>query len=213
MNYKSWLLYYYKIIDDFGYDEKKDIESARILDELLKTKKLLPLEKLYELISNKNVYVYSGIKYKPYSGITVACNSSIQFFSKTNVPNLVVTDLDGDVEKIIELNNYGSIVVIHAHGDNINLIKKYVSLFSGTIIGTTQNNPSLFKYLHNFYGFTDGDRAIYMAYKCNANKIYLVGFDFKTVKKYSVNKEIKLKKLSWCKKLISLLPKNKICYV
>jgi uncharacterized Rossmann fold enzyme len=39
-------------------------------------------------------------------------------------PDIVVTDLDGDLEDIFEAWRRGAILVIHAHGDNIERIEE-----------------------------------------------------------------------------------------
>ena len=42
------------------------------------------------------------------------------------------------------------------------------------------------KYVHNFGGFTDGDRAVFLAVQLGAKKLILAGMDFgKVVSKYS----------------------------
>ena len=129
-------------------------------------------------------------------------------------PDIIVTDLDGKVSDQIKANSKGSILVIHAHGDNINRIQRYIHEFKLNIIGTTQTDPKLYKNVYNFGGFTDGDRAVYISDHFNAKKINLVGFDFNgKIGKYSFSKEknknLKLKKLKWCKYLIEQLMKSK----
>ncbi len=119
----------------------------------------------------------------------------------------------------LKANSEGSIAIIHAHGDNINKIKKYVPKLEGKILGTTQINPEPYKFLHNFGGFTDGDRAVYLADHFHAKKIYLMGFDFNgKIGEYSFaenkDKKLKLKKLKWCEYLIDVLNKqNSIHYL
>jgi len=80
-------------------------------------------------------------------------------------------------------------------------------------LGTTQIDPTSFKKLYNFGGFTDGDRTVFLADHFNAKKIFLAGFDFDgNIGKYSFadkkNKEIKLKKLKWCNHLLQFLIKE-----
>ena len=96
---------------------------------------------------------------------------------------------------------------------NIAEIKKYVPEFKGQIMGTTQIDPAPYDNLHNFGGFTDGDRAIFFAEYFKAKKIHLIGFDFNgEIGKYSFaenkDKKQKLKKLKWCKYLVELLKEN-----
>lgn len=119
------------------------------------------------------------------------------------LPDIIVTDLDGNVEDQIKANEMGSIAVIHAHGDNIPAIRKYAPLFKGRVVLTTQSEP--FDNVYNFGGFTDGDRAFLMAKHFGATKISLFGFDFENPReKEGKDIEIKRKKLKWAKKLIEM---------
>jgi uncharacterized Rossmann fold enzyme len=75
------------------------------------------------------------------------------------IPDFVVTDLDGHHESLVSANMKGSVMVIHAHGDNIEKINSSASDFRN-IIGTTQSFP--LSNIFNFGGFTDGDRAVFI---------------------------------------------------
>ncbi len=124
------------------------------------------------------------------------------------IPDLVVTDLDGDIADIIHANRLGSIIVVHAHGDNIEMLKEVLPALNENVICTTQSKP-LSPYracglagqsltVHNFGGFTDGDRCVFLAKEFGAKSIELIGFDFED-KHVS---ERKKKKLKWAKRLI-----------
>ncbi|MBU2617645.1 MAG: DUF115 domain-containing protein, partial [Euryarchaeota archaeon] len=65
-------------------------------------------------------------------------------------------------------------------------------------IGSTQSAP--LKNVHNFGGFTDGDRCVFIAKEFGAESIALIGFDFED----SNVSEVKQKKLQWAKKLIMM---------
>jgi uncharacterized Rossmann fold enzyme len=134
------------------------------------------------------------------------------------IPDVIVTDLDGKISDQVLSNKKRSIVIIHAHSDNINKIDNYVSGFSGKIIGTTQTDPSKFLNLYNFGGFTDGDRAVCISDHFRAKKIYLTGFDFdEEIGKYSFmenkNRKLKIKKLKWCKFIINYLKNDNIEFI
>jgi 2-amino-4-hydroxy-6-hydroxymethyldihydropteridine diphosphokinase len=47
--------------------------------------------------------------------------------------------------------------------------------FTGPVVATTQATP--LPHVHNFGGFTDGDRAAFAAQELGASCITLVGFD------------------------------------
>ena len=231
MDYKDWKTTYEKIVSDFNYSVETDEKAADALDKLLKEKKnLFPISTLKNLINNREIIIFGAgpsleksiLKYKIKltDKLKIAADGTTTALLKNNIrPDIIVTDLDGKVSDQLKANSEGSIAIIHAHGDNINKIKKYVPKLEGKILGTTQINPEPYDFLYNFGGFTDGDRAVYLADHFHAKKIYLMGFDFNSkIGEYSFvenkDKKLKLKKLKWCKYLIDVLNKqNSIHYL
>ena len=219
----TWEPFYKKILADFNFSIEKDKQSAYLLNELLQ-KKPAAINKLNDLIDGKEVYVFGAgpslessiIKHKNRftKSVIVAADGATSALMKHNiVPDVVVTDLDGNMPDQQQANSEGSLIVIHAHGDNIEQIKTETPNFKGDIIGTTQTDPQFYSNLYNFGGFTDGDRAVFLANHFHAKNIWLLGFDFSDkIGNYSFaehkNKEIKLKKLQWCKYLIDILQKD-----
>lgn len=216
MEYGKWRVFYRCIANDFGYSEYKDEESAKILDDILKNKDVdAVFERLKGLINGREVVVFGAgpsllkgmEKYRKLierSTKISADGATSALLEKEILPDVVVTDLDGKIEDLLKANEKGSIVIVHAHGDNIDKIQEFGNKFSN-IIGTTQIEPSKFEKLFNFGGFTDGDRAVFLAHSLNASKIYLIGFDFDgKVGRYSFSKDVvmKRKKLEWCKRLL-----------
>jgi uncharacterized Rossmann fold enzyme len=117
------------------------------------------------------------------------------------VPDFVVTDLDGDVQTDLEANEKGAVLVLHAHGDNITAIRRFVPTVTGRVVLTTQSTP--FGDVHDFGGFTDGDRAVLMAAHFGARNLRLIGFDLSHPRpKAGTSPEIKAKKLRWAGSLI-----------
>ncbi len=225
MFYKQWEPIYEKIAKDFNFQLENEKKVVDVFDKLLNKKKLLPLKKLEEIISGKNVVIFgAGPSLKDSinlhitkieDSVKISADGATSALLKKNIlPDIIVTDLDGNVSDQILANSNGSIIIIHAHGDNISEIKKYLPKLKKDILGTTQINPLAYKNINNFGGFTDGDRAVFLASHFNAEKIYLIGFDFDgRIGKYSYmeNKDInlKLRKLNWCKYLINSLTTNK----
>lgn len=221
MIYKNWEQIYKKILKDFNIKESEDKKSAELLEILLSNKSIFPIENLSQLIKDKQVFVFGAgpslensiIKNKKHfnSSIKISADGATSALIKHAIyPDIIVTDLDGNVKDQIKSNDKGSIIIIHAHGDNKDKIIKYLPEIKGKIIGTTQTDPSKFKNLYNFGGFTDGDRAVFIADHFNAKKINLIGFDFNgKIGKYSFsenkNKKLKIKKLKWCKKLTKII--------
>lgn len=230
MEYQSWEPIYRKITKELNISIYEDAKAALILDELineLETK--LNINFLKNLIKNKKVAIFGAgpsleanfeekMKfYDEFLKITADGATSL-LFKNGIIPDIIVTDLDGKISDQIASNKKGSIVIIHAHANNINKIKNYFSLFTENVIGTTQTNPSKFSNLYNLGGFTDGDRAVCIADHLKADKIYLTGFDFNgKIGKYSYpkhkTKNLKLRKLEWCKYIINYLKNENIMFI
>jgi uncharacterized Rossmann fold enzyme len=96
-------------------------------------------------------------------------------FARGILPDAIVTDLDGATDAFPEMNRAGTVIVVHAHGDNMDLIRRWVPRFPGPLVGTTQSRP--FDGIHNFGGFSDGDRAVFLADALGASEVVLAGFD------------------------------------
>ena len=96
------------------------------------------------------------------SGVVFAADAAAEVLDSHGIcPDAIFTDLDGATDRFIELNNEGTIIVIHAHGDNMPLLKHWVPRFRGKVVGTTQAAP--LPHVYNFGGFSDGDRAVFAA--------------------------------------------------
>ena len=212
MDFEVWERYYEEILLDFGFDRSEDERSASILFGLLKGKELASEEMLSQLIRGKDAAVAGGgghlereLEKNPSQDVLIAADGTTSvLMGKFLVPDVIVTDLDGRIQDQIEANRRGAIVAVHAHGDNIPQIERYVPQFTGKIIGTVQCKP--FGMLSNFGGFTDGDRAVIMAAHLGAKSIRLIGFDFDAVgEKAGSNKKTKKRKLKWARKLIDSL--------
>jgi uncharacterized Rossmann fold enzyme len=217
MEFKKWEPIYKQIVMDFGFDRDMDEKSAKILLKLIKTKPTVDPKTLSEIFSNKITYIFGAgpnLRHEvdidnfknEFDGVIVSADGATSALVEKNItPDVIVTDLDGKIEDQIIANENGAIVVIHAHGDNIEALKKWVPKFKNAIIGTTQSKP--FDMIHNFGGFTDGDRAVFLAAHFKASKIYLVAFDFEEPGEYSYNFDYKtkFKKLTWANGLIGMI--------
>jgi len=207
----GWGERYLSILKELNYSEKKDKESAVILDSILK--KTDTIEKVREIIQGKTVFVIGSgpslsiaipkLK-KLKKSIKIAADSSLKpLIDNGIIPDIIVTDLDGNEDTIKKISKTKSIFVIHAHGDNIEKLQMVKKMKN--CIGTTQTNP--FNKIQNFGGFTDGDRGVFLASHFDAKKIILFGMDFgNQIGKFSNTKrsdrEIKLKKLEIGKDLL-----------
>lgn len=217
MDLIQWDKWYKKIINQFGYDSSEDEKAAIILDHLLNGKQI-SIEHLHHIIRNQPTIIF---------GAGPSLESDIKQITKTNLfsmcqviaadgatsgllaiakktPDIIVTDLDGKIDDLNIANRKGAIMVIHAHGDNIPQLNNYVKDLKN-IIGTTQVNP--IGELHNFGGFTDGDRAVILAEILGGTPIAMAGMDLGdvagTYSKTSVPSiKIKKMKLKFCKDIL-----------
>jgi len=224
MLYSDFKSIYKKISLDLNLKNQNEIIAATALNKILKKFDLLSFEELKNKIEGKEILVFGAgssleksileLKDKVKNKVIISADGATSALMINNIlPDIIVTDLDGEIDDQIKANKKGSYILVHAHGDNIEKVKKFVANFDRNILGTTQINSDSYDNLENFGGFTDGDRAVFLADHFKAKSITLVGFDFDgRIGKYSFpeNKDIKfkLKKLRWCEYLIDYLHKK-----
>ena len=197
MEFGLWEKYYTEILDDFGFSRENDEKSAKLLDEILSTEGCLTLDELGEFtcFSDKFIIFGAGPSLKDHvTFLKENCNlkdyvllaadgATTALVDEKIAPDIIATDLDGNLDDILLANFRGANIVIHAHGDNIEKIAHLTPFFT-SILGTTQAQP--IGNLYNFGGFTDGDRALFLAVALGASQITLAGMDFgDTVTRYS----------------------------
>ena len=197
MEFGLWEKYYTEILEDFGFSRENDEESAKFLDEILSTEGCLTLDDLSEIVGFSDKFIVFGAgpslkehvtflkeNYDLRDYVLVAADGATTALIEQKIaPDIVATDLDGNLDDILLANFRGANVVIHAHGDNIDKIAKLTPFFT-SVLGTTQAQPV--GNLYNFGGFTDGDRALFLAVALGASEITLAGMDFgDIVTKYS----------------------------
>ncbi|AKB18172.1 MULTISPECIES: 6-hydroxymethylpterin diphosphokinase MptE-like protein [unclassified Methanosarcina] len=210
-DFAAWEPIYERILEDFGFDRTGDEEAARFLSQKLTVKNTVELSELKDMISGKPVLVCGNapglrnelLRLDLSAFVIIAADGAAAILMELErVPEVICTDLDGnseaDIEKEILACSRGSIVLIHAHGDNRDKLKKYVPRFT-SFIATTQARP--FDRVYNFGGFSDGDRCVFIAREFGAKSIKLAGFDFED----PLVNPIKKKKLNWAKELIGML--------
>ena len=231
---KLWLEKYAEIANIMGYEIARDRKATKIFAEMLKAHRIEPpLNELRKLLSRRPAIVFGAgpsldenldglLRVLPNLSerftLITADGATQALVERGRAPHIIVTDLDGDMGSLLGSAEGGSIIVVHAHGDNVERITRHMrDIISATrlIVGTTQVEP--IPPLQNFGGFTDGDRAVFMASGYGASPIILVGMDFgKIVGKRSkpwlardvFAWEDKLKKLEIAYELISWLAKR-----
>lgn len=212
MKYRVWEPIYEEILKDFGFEREKDEEAASIASAIMSRKgsKGENVKKeIEDLIKGKEALICgnapcleSDLREKelelPLDFVVIAADGATSVLLRNAIiPDIVVTDLDGNNADIIYANRLSALIVVHAHGDNIGMLEKILPALNENVICTTQSRP--LNNVYNFGGFTDGDRCVFLAKEFGAKGIKLIGFDFEDT---SVS-ERKKKKLKWAKRLIS----------
>ena len=229
MDFGLWETYYKKILDDFAFRRENDEKTAKVLDELLFNQGCLTLEDLHEKIDFSTKFIIFGAgpslkqhikKIKEEYDLTkyaliAADGATTALVEEKIVPDIIATDLDGKIDDILYANDSGACLAIHAHGNNLDAILKYTPFFDN-VLGTTQAQAH--GNLYNFGGFTDGDRAMFLAIALGASELILAGMDFgNIVTKYSRPNidddtakadEIKLKKLEYAEEFTNWIIDN-----
>ncbi len=220
MQFSDWLPIYTAILRDFGFSSSRDEEGADLLAALLRDRQDI-LGEAKNFVRGKKAVVFGnapclggdlegllqsgvvkmGSPQKCLAGgaaaLLAADGAAATLLRKGIVPHIVVTDLDGPAEALREASRLGCIMVVHAHGDNLDALARMVPELK-RVIGTCQCLPPAG--LYNFGGFTDGDRCVFLARELGASEIVLAGFDFEDE---SVTPR-KRKKLAWARKLIDI---------
>ena len=208
MRPSDWLPIYSLILEDMGYDRSSDEDAARILKAVTVNSDLVTEDEASDFFKGEATVfgdapcLETDIGSGDVIGTTVASGSAVHRLMALGMrPDVVVTDLDGDIDSQLEASSEGSLTFIHAHGDNQELIRGYAWRFKGPVILTTQSVPDTI--VADYGGFTDGDRAVCIAQEFGARRIRLMGFDFDNPNpKKGSDPATKLRKLQWARRII-----------
>jgi uncharacterized Rossmann fold enzyme len=185
----NWLKIYGEICRELELVPEKDRQAAELLSDMI-AGKCLRRDVLSRALSSSPVVVVFGAgpslqqdlaQFSKHVGVenvvTIAADGASKAFTEIGLtPHVVFTDLDGGDETLTQVNRNGALLVVHAHGDNIDRQRRLVPMFKNPVLGTTQTEPV--GCLENFGGFTDGDRAVYACLELGVERIVLAGMDF-----------------------------------
>lgn len=207
MHYTDWEPLYERVRADFEYDRDADEHARDVLAEYA-----TPFDFGRLGVTGRTVAIAGGAPSLE-AEIDVAADADRVFAASTATDvllgadvsvDLMVTDLDKNVETAIAMTSAGRPVAVHAHGDNIPLIHDTVPRMDAeNVLATTQVAPV--GSVYNLGGFTDGDRAAFIADHLGADRLVFPGWDFddRTVD------PAKRKKLQWAKRLLALLERRR----
>lgn len=221
-----------KVREHFGWDYQDDFLSATSISQEFNSPAPFNItnwspksrqanlgalkEKL--LAATKVVIVGASVKESDFANfdfensIVIAADGSVGGVGKMVNLACVVTDFDGNPH-LDKVAKEGATFVAHAHGDNLNRWRTSLDKWScletpPNLILTHQVTESI-DGMHNFGGFTDGDRAVCLAINLGVpiNKITLLGFSTTEIGKWSgqTNPERKMEKLDWMLKILQII--------
>jgi len=223
LNSLVWASLHDIIRREFGFSHEEDFTAAEVLNVVLqgfsKTRNEV-LRDLRKLIKDSKVLVVGAgpsckevHKFMSLYDVVVAADGALRCCRYAGVePQVVVTDLDG--VNLSDLVSFNGFIVVHAHGDNIDKLVSWTPILKEKkVLGTSQ---VLFSTSNIGFsgGFTDGDRAVYLALENGAAEVGLIGFNFEGVvgryskpnlKNETPASPVKKRKLYWCKVLIDLM--------
>lgn len=205
MKAEEWEPYYSEILDFFGFSREDDERAAQVLAELLPRDDIAMLRDAVWgrdcIVCGNAPSLAAEIRSTDFSGkVIIAADAAARVLLHAgHRPEVILSDIDGMDDDFLAMNDQGTILVLHAHGDNIPLVRSWVPKVRGPVVGTTQAAP--LAHVYNFGGFSDGDRCVFCAYELGAAHVTLIGFDLDD---RSVD-PVKHGKLMIARKLLKLL--------
>ncbi len=183
--------FYDELQTRLGYSHKRDLESRDELSRLLKIKNPIQLfdEKLRYRFEKKVVFLcgagpsltediknlYPLMRKAQYP--VIAADGAADALTQAKIfPPVIVSDLDSASEEMLITQSEERALFVHAHGDNILLLKKLVPKLGRRLSGTTQVESTT--NVVNVGGLTDGDRSCFLVSVFSPQAIVLAGMDF-----------------------------------
>ncbi len=209
MNFTEWEPVYNQILRDFGYSRAADERARDRLVELCDRPVFDPEQLDF---TNEIVAIAGGAptlgedldQVRAADTVVAASVAADRLQAAGIAVDVMVTDLDKTPETARELAAAGTPVVVHAHGDNIPAIESALPAFDlSFLLPTTQAEPT--PPVRNFGGFTDGDRAAFLADSVGAEQLLFPGWDFDDP---AVSQE-KQQKLVWAERLLYWLEQRR----
>lgn len=209
MRYSEWEPAYDAIRAAFGFDRDADRAARDLLAELT-----TPFDegRLEELLAGNHVAIAGGATgvaadlatIEDVDTVVAASVSAGALRAAGRAVDLMVTDLDKTPAVVRTLAAEGTPVAVHAHGDNVALVREQVPRLPDlAVLPTTQVAPS--GPVRNYGGFTDGDRAAFIADHFDADRLSFPGWDLDDP---SVG-PVKQQKLEWAARLLHWLERRR----
>ncbi|MWG33566.1 6-hydroxymethylpterin diphosphokinase MptE-like protein [Halomarina oriensis] len=208
MRSSDWIPVYEAIVHEFGYDRTGD---ERVRDRLAALTTPFDHDRLPRFdgatvaVCGAAPNLTEDLPRASAADVVVAASTAADTCLDHGVTvDCMVTDLDKNPETAVELTRTGTPVAAHAHGDNLPLVEAYVPRMAAEwTLPTTQVEPV--GPVENFGGFTDGDRAAFLADHFGADRLVFPGWEFDDP---SVG-PAKRRKLAWAERLLYWLERHR----
>ncbi|AUX09699.1 2-amino-4-hydroxy-6-hydroxymethyldihydropteridine diphosphokinase [Halalkaliarchaeum desulfuricum] len=214
MEFSEWEPVYEAILADFGFDRVADERARDVAATYATPVDFSVLAEAVGVAGGKTVAIVGAAPslsaeldtFDPESVDAVfAASTAADTLLGADLPvDCLVTDLDKNPETAARLTREETLVAAHAHGDNVEMVRRFLPEFdpSSTLV-TTQAEPV--DAVYNLGGFTDGDRAAFLADALGAGELRFLGWEFDDT---SVG-PVKAKKLRWAERLLFWLEQRR----
>lgn len=209
MNFEIWESVYEAICADMGYERAADEAARDRLAALVGGRETLAIDS--DAVDGETVAVAApgphleeAAEVRTADTVIAAGQAADRLLDRDLPVDVVVTDLDGHADRIPEFTRRGIPVAIHAHGDNVELLERVIpDCNHAMVLPTTQARPT--EPVRNFGGFTDGDRAAFMADALGAERLRFPGWDLRD----ATVSPAKRRKLEWAARLLTWLERRR----
>jgi len=208
MEFEEWEPAYERVLAAFGYDRAADERARDALAALVEPfdrRRLPAVDGATVAVAGAGPSLPSELDRAAGADLVFAASTAAGVCRDAGVPvDAVVTDLDGRPETARACSREGTPVAVHAHGDNVDAVREWVPRFDGDLLlPTTQAAPR--GPVENFGGFTDGDRAAFLADALGAGGLLFVGWDLDD----PTVGGLKARKLRWAARLLRWLERRR----
>jgi hypothetical protein len=207
VEFDEWDPVYEQVLADFGFDRAADERARDVLAEYADPFEMdrLDLAESTVAVAGAGPSLPDELDQAREADAVVAASTAADTLRDAGVAvDCMVTDLDKNPQTVVELTHADVPVAVHAHGDNVPALREWVPRCDpGSVIATTQAAPV--DAVANFGGFTDGDRAAFLADHLGAGRLVFAGWDLEDP---SVG-PVKRQKLAWAARLLAWLERRR----
>ena len=208
MNFETFEPVYEAILADFGFDRQADEQSRDVAAALatpFPTSRFDGWAGATVAVVGAAPCLVDELDQVRSADVVVAASTAVDVLAGNDIAvDCMVTDLDKNPETAVARTDAGLAVVAHAHGDNVAAVREWLPRFDTkhTMV-TTQAAPV--DAVDNVGGFTDGDRAAFLADHLGAGRLTFPGWAFDD----PAVDPMKARKLEWAAMLLGWLEQRR----